>query len=93
MWTAVVVFVGSFVCLLMLIFSIAVGFSFFVVPILIAELMFLAAVYLMRRAFAANRVVREPRRSWYAGPVSSPPQAMERRDERPAHSYRAGSRR
>jgi len=66
-WTAVVVIVGSVVCGVLIIASVAVGFSFLVVPILVAELMLLAAVYLVRRALVPEEVAHEQHSAWYVG--------------------------
>jgi len=90
MLAAFIVFVGSFVCLMMVIFSVAVGFTFFVVPILLAELMLLAAVYLMREAFGSKKEKpdREPPLAWYAKRDQPPPRALERLDERYSRPYR-----
>ncbi len=93
-WSVIVIVLGSFVCLLMLIFSVAVGFTFFVVPIVIAELMLLAAVYLMRRAFASREAESEPPPvAWYTRRDEPPPPALERLDERYARPYRVERRR
>ncbi len=92
-WSVIVIFIGSFVCLLMLIFSLTVGFTFFVVPIVIAELMLLGAVFLMRRAFASKEDESEPAVAWYARRDQPPPRALERLDERYARPYRAEPRR
>lgn len=106
MWTALVVFIGSFVCLVLLIFSVAVGFTFFVLPIVTAELMLLVAVFLMRRALVSEHAERQPPRpwyarreeepeplAWYATPGNSPPSARGQLDERQTRPYRVESRR
>jgi hypothetical protein len=93
MVSAVVVVVGSFACLMLIILSVTIGFSFFVVPILIAEVMLLAAVYVMRRAFAPKDVEPEPRAAWYARQGDAPPRATERADERHPGLDRSANRR
>jgi hypothetical protein len=69
MWSSLVVIVGSFVCVVLIISSVAVGFSFLVVPILVAELMLLTAVYLARRALAPEAGPGETQAAWTVGTV------------------------
>lgn len=90
--TAIVVFIGSFACLLMLIFSLSIGFGFFVVPILIAEVMLLVAVYLMRRAFTRKKSFEpEAPVAWYAQRGAPPPRRLDRLDDRYAQPYGRGT--
>ncbi|MDQ6750775.1 MAG: hypothetical protein M3Z33_08500 [Actinomycetota bacterium] len=90
----IAIVIGSFVCLLMLIFSLSVGFGFFIVPIIVAELMLLAAVYLMRRAFTSEKEDDSaPPVAWYAKRDEPPPRALERLDDRYARPYRTEPRR
>ena len=93
MWTAIVAIVGSLMCVAMIIASVAVGFTFFVVPIVVADLMFIAAVYLMRRAFAAEeRVPPTRQQAWYLDQRNSPPRPTERLGERHAGHRDSSSR-
>lgn len=64
MFSAFVVFIGSFICLVMLILSLAVGFTFFIWPILFAEFLLLLAVYVMRQAVGEDD--DEAPVTWYA---------------------------
>ncbi len=69
MWSAVVVIVGSVVCAVLVIASAAVGFSFLLVPILVAESMLLCAVYLARRALEPDEVALEKQPAGYVASV------------------------
>lgn len=84
-------YVASVVCLALLISSVAVGLSFLALPIVLAELVFLGAVYLAGQAFSPDGVAAEkqpawharpkpvwdsrPERVWYSRPGNSPPRA------------------
>jgi hypothetical protein len=67
-WSSVVI-VGSVVCVVLVIAGVAVGFSFLIVPILVAESMLLCAVYLARRALAPAEVALERQSAGYVASV------------------------
>ena len=64
MFSAFVVILGTFICVVMLVFSLAVGFTFFIWPILFAEFLLLLAVYVMRQAVVSDDDDERPP-PWY----------------------------
>ncbi|MGH8573337.1 MAG: hypothetical protein ACREX8_12285 [Gammaproteobacteria bacterium] len=65
MWTAVTVCVISLLAMALMIESaVAVGFTGLVVPIIVAEFVFLAAVYVLWRAFSDEEDAPENRPRW-----------------------------
>ena len=65
MFSAFVVILGTFICVVMLVFSLAVGFTFFIWPILFAEFLLLLAVFVMRQAVVSDDDDLERPTPWY----------------------------
>ena len=66
MWIWFVVVLGSIPCLILLIINLAEGFGFFVWPILFAEFLLLAAVFVLRQALGSGSREPEAPSAWYA---------------------------
>jgi hypothetical protein len=96
-------YVASVICLALLISSVALGLSFLVLPIVLSELLFLGAVYLVGQALSPDRVATEKQfaqhasteSAWYArskaAEYARPVPAAYARPE-PARSSRPGNR-
>lgn len=59
--------------------SIAIGFTFLVLPVVVVELLFLGAVYLLREALLDDEEPGERRPAWYARTETPPPRAQRMR--------------
>jgi hypothetical protein len=65
MWIWFVVVVGSIPVLILVIYNLAEGFGFFIWPLLFAEFLLLAAVFVLRQAFGGSDEVDSPS-AWFA---------------------------
>lgn len=78
MWTSLVVSVSLIVGLVLVVISIATGFTVLLVPIVVLELVLLAAAQLVRAELLSDEPARERRPPWRQMPQEAPLRAPER---------------
>ena len=67
--------------------SIAIGFTFLVAPIVVAELLFIGAIYLIRQGLVTGEDDRGRRRAWYARRPETSEETYRRLREPVAHGH------
>lgn len=91
MWAAAGI-VGVLVGAGLIWWSVALGFTFFVLPIVVSEFLLLGALYLLRKALCTDEDPRENQREWQT--ASHYPLGGQRQDRgRAGDTARVGARR